>query len=292
VSVVPDDNARALKLLRGEVDVTQSSLSLTKERWIQREHAGQFDILEREGTNVSYLAFNLRDKLLARREVRQAISEAIDREGIVRDKLQGMGRVASSLLSPKLPECLPQDFKYDPAHAERLLDATGLPRRGGPKGTRFELRYRTNTTREFIETGLMIQEQLGRIGIKVVLDVVESAVFLASIKKGAFQMYSSVWAGISDGSILYQILRTGQAANRVKYSDPEMDRILDAASSEADDRKRIRWSQAAQRMMARDLPYFPLWYWDNMAIVRKGLTGLRASELSLSGSYEPLTRLH
>lgn len=290
ISFVPDDNARVLKLLRGEVDVTQNSLSVTKERWLEQNYSDRFDVFEREGVNVSYLAFNMRDPLLSRLEVRQAIAQSINREEIVRHKFMGVCQVAGSLLSPRLKEGAPQAFKFDPINAERLLDQAGYPRRGR-SGTRFELRYRTNTVREFIETGLMIRDQLGRIGIHVVLDVVEGAIFLASIKKGAFQLYSSIWVGISDGSILHRTMRSGEPDNRVAYRNAEMDRILDLAAAEPDESKRIPLAQEAQRLMASELPYFPLWYWKNTAITRKGLTGLSARDLSLSGSYEPLTRL-
>jgi ABC-type transport system substrate-binding protein len=70
-----------------------------------------------------------------------------------------------------------------------------------------------------------------------------------------------------------------------------MDRLLDQASGESDDAKRIPLLKRAQALMAADLPYFPLWYWDNIAIVRKGLGGIGSQDLSISGSYEPLTRL-
>jgi peptide/nickel transport system substrate-binding protein len=290
VSIVPDDNARVLKLLRGEVDVTQNAISLTKQRWIQKSYPERFDFLEREGPKVRYLAFNLRDPLLSRREVRQAISLAIDRESIVRHKLMGMSQVAGSLLSPHLPESGQSTFRFDPAQAERLLDQAGLPR-PKPGAARFELRYRTTPVREGFETGLIIQDQLARIGIRVVLDVVEPAVFLSAIRKGVFQLYSSNWVGIADASILFRTLRSGQPDNRVKYANPEMDRILDLASAEPDDQRRIELSRKAQSLMAEDLPYFPLWYWNNFTIVRKGLKGLSAGEIAFNGSYEPLTRL-
>lgn len=290
VLFVPDDNARVLKLLRGEVDVTQSSLSITKERWLQQRVPERFDFLERDGATVTLLAFNLRDPLLARLEVRQAISLAIDRDDVVKHKLMGVCKTAGSFLSPRLPESEQATFTYDPARAEALLDQAGFAR-PGPGGTRFELHYRTTPVREGIETALMIQDMLSRIGIHVVLDVVEPAVFLSSIRKGQFQLSASTWVGVADGSILYRTLRSGQPDNRAGYRNAEMDRLLDQASGEAQESRRIPLLKRAQTLMATELPYFPLWYWDNIAIVRKGLKGIGSGDLSISGSYEPLTRL-
>jgi len=290
VSFVPDDNARVLKLLRGEVDVTQSSLSITKERWLQKRRSDRYDFLERDGATVTLLAFNLRDPLLARPEVRQAISLAIDRDDIVEHKLMGVCKKAGSFLSPRLPESQQTTFGYDLSRSEKLLDQAGLPR-AKPGGVRFELHYRTTPVREGIETALMIQDMLSRVGIRVVLDVVEPAVFLATIRKGLFQLSASTWVGIADGSILYRTLRSGQPDNRAGYKSAEMDQLLDQASGEPDEARRIPLLRRAQTLMASDLPYFPLWYWDNIAIVRKGLGGISAGDLSISGGYEPLTRL-
>lgn len=276
-----------LKLLRGEIDVTQSSLSLAKERWLRAEHSDRFDILEREGVSVSYLAFNMRVPILANQAVRKAIAAAIDRDAITRDKLFGFATPAGSLLSPLLPESHASKFEYNPERAEALLDQAGYPR--GKDGVRFHLRYKSTPVREGIETAQIIRYFLGKIGIDVDIDVVEPAVFLASVRKGAFELYSSRWLGISDGSILFRTLRSGRPDNRAGYSDPAMDRLLDEANSEIDLKKRAALLAQAQERMADELPYFPLWYWKTTAILRKGLTGL--DKLSLSGAIEPLTHL-
>lgn len=286
---VQDDNTKALKLLRGEIDATQNSISLTKARWIESEYGHRFDILQRDGIAVSYLAFNLRDPLLSRLPVRQAITLGIDRERIIRNKLFGFGSRADSFLSPHLPESHTMVFPYDPKKAEALLDAAGLRRT--TKGTRFAIRYKSTPAREGIETALMFQDMLGKIGIELIIDVVEPAVFFASIRKGAFQMFSSRWLGVADGSILYSTLHTGQPLNRVGYSKPEMDRLLDQALSEPSLEKRLPLLREVQIKMAEDIPYFPLWFWSTALILKKGWKGLNPEDLSLSGAIDPLTRL-
>ncbi len=286
---VPDDNARALKLVRGEVDAIQNGISLAKTRWIQREYPERFRILEREGVAVSYLSFNLNDPLLARKEIRQALSLAIDRESIVRNKLFGFGTVAGSLLSPRLPESRQIPFDFDPALAGKLLDRAGFPKRKG--APRLTLHFKSTPAREGIETALMLQEMFKAIDVELKINVVEPAVFLASVRKGAYQIYTSRWVGIGDGSILNTTLRTGQHQNRAHYSNPEMDRLLDSANAEPLLEGRAPLIFRAQEKMMEDLPYFPLWYWSNALVLKKSITGIEASELSLSGGLEPLTRL-
>jgi ABC-type transport system substrate-binding protein len=137
---------------------------------------------------------------------------------------------------------------------------------------------------------------LKKIGIDLQLDVVEPAVFHFSVRKGAFQLFSSRWVGISDGSILYSTLRSGQPQNRVGYNNPKMDAILDQAVHEMDPKKRLPLIQESQELLAADLPYFPLWYWKNILILRKGMKRngtqeITPNDLSLSGALELLTEI-
>lgn len=284
-----DDNTKALQLLRGEVDMVQNSLSLAKTRWIQNSFRDRFRILERDGVRVSYLAFNLKNPLLSRKEIRRAISEAIDRDEIIHSKLLGFAAKAGSFLSPLLPESHSVEIPYDPPHSEELLEKAGFPKLTG--GFRFVLQYKTTPVREGIETALIIQEKLRKVGIKIIIDVVEPAVFLSTVRKGNFQLYSSRWLGISDGSILYRTLHSTQPDNRVSYRNPKVDKLLEQAMAEPDLSRRIRFLREVQDQMMEDLPYFPLWYWNNGLIMRKDLAGIEASDLSLSGALEPLARI-
>jgi len=285
---IRDDTTLALKLLRGDSDITQNSLSLAKTRWLSREHGARFTVIERDGVNVSYLAFNLRDPVLAKLPVRQAIAMAIPREEIVKNKLFGFCKLADTLLSPLLPGSHGTPLAYNPALSEKVLDGAGYPR--GADGVRLRFRYKTTPARDGIELALMMQDGLKKIGIALDLDVVEPAVFQSSVRKGAYQLHSSRWIGVADASILYRTLHSKQSNNRWGYKSAEMDALLDRAMAEGDDRKRAALFKSVQTKAAEDLPFVPLWYWNNALIVRKDLEAEgRRVKISLSGALEPLT---
>jgi len=286
---VMDENLKALKILRGEVDFAQLALTLSKERWLEKSHGRRVRLLVRDGVNVSYLAFNLKHPILSQREVRQAIALAIPRKEIVDGRMLGLGSVASSFLSPLLPESHPIDFPFDLAKARRMLDEAGYP--ATKNGIRFSLRYKTTPVRDGWETAVLIKNALREIGIDVTLDVVEPAVFFQSVDQGNFNLYSSRWIGVSDGSIFYRALRSGQPLNRVRYSDLQMDGWLEQAMSESDFTKRKAILAKVQTKMSEDLPYFPLWYWKVGTLISRDLTGLESDDLSLSGALTPITRL-
>jgi ABC-type transport system substrate-binding protein len=70
-----------------------------------------------------------------------------------------------------------------------------------------------------------------------------------------------------------------------------MDALLKAAMLQTDLTQRRAIFAKVQAKVAEDLPYLPLWYWNPAVILRKDLSGLEGSDLSLSGSLAPLARL-
>lgn len=288
--VVRDETTRLLKLLKGDADFIQNSFSPTKTDWLMKNHGDQFRLIEKGGVNVSYLAFNLNDPILKNLKVRKAIAASIDRAVIVRSKLRGFASIAGSFLAPELKESSQSQFSFDRTQAEKWLDEAGYPK--DKNGIRFSIKYKTTPNKEGFETAQVIQEMLSHVGIHLDLEMVDTAVFFASIRKGNFQMFSSRWIGISDGSIYLRTLHSGNPDNRVKYADPEMDRWIDETIKEVDEEKRAKSLFLIQKKMGEDLPYLPLWFWTNALILKKDIVGLKPDELSLSGSYTPFSKLH
>ena len=287
ITFVEDDNTRVLKLLRGDVDATLNTLSIGKTDWLNKNHSDQFTYLRRDSVRVGYISFNFRDPILKIKKVRRAIAHAINREEIAHAKLHDYVVVAGSLLYSSLPESLSSSYPYDPELSKRLLDEAGFPEKGGK---RFTIVYKTTPVREGFEQALIFKDMLARVGIELVLEMVEPAVDLASVRKGNFQMIAGTWVGIGDGSILYRTLYSKNPDNRGAYSNPEADAILEKAIGEMDDKKRIAEMQEVQRIAADELPYIPLFFWGNGMIVRKGapfFSDLKPSDLSLSGALEP-----
>ena len=287
--VVRDELQRLMALLRGEIDLAPNALSLTRTRWLVEKHPDRFSLVERPGVNVSYIAFNLRDPILADLRVRKALAHAIPRQDFVDYKMAKFGTLAGSLISPLLPEGFSISFSEDLLAANRLLDEAGRIR--DATGKRFSLKYRTTPVREGMETALVLKESWGKLGIQLELDIVEPAAFLTAVRKGAFQVYSSRWVGVADGSILHRTMRSGSLNNRVHFKDIEADRLLDRLMSTTALEERLPDARALQILMMEQLPYFPLWHWGNAVIVSKQ-TGLKvkSSDVSLSGAYEPLLR--
>lgn len=291
--VVKDDNVRFLKLMRGDVDLVQNGISpILIDAILSRSGLKK---VEGQGTVTTYIGFNLSDPALSKRPVRQAIAYAIDRDSIIEHKWRGLATKANSIIAPSnwaYDRGLMQ-YPYDPEMAMKLLDEAGLkdPDGNGPK-KRFHIIYKTSTNRDRVDIARMIAHWLEKVGIGVTVEPYEWSTFFHDVRVGNFQMYALSWVGITDPNLFYEACHSSQFApnglNRVRYKNPEMDRLTDAARSVSDTDKRRALYSKAERILLEDLPYLPLWYEKNYTIYHDYLTGVTAWP---DASYKPFIEI-
>jgi peptide/nickel transport system substrate-binding protein len=247
----------------------------------------QIQIEDTAGTQIQYLAFNVRDPLLSDARVRQAISCAIDRKLIIESLMLGHAQAAISLL-PVEHWAWSGDvarFDYDPARAAQLLDEAGHPR--GSNGIRFHVTMKTSNIEDVRLLAAVLQQQLAHVGIALDIRTYEFATFYADVTRGAFQMYSLRWIGGNEQpdifSYAFSTARfSPKGANRGHYSNARLDALLDEAATSSDTNKRRADYAEAQQILARELPAINLWYRDTVIVHNRRLTNVVPSS---SGSY-------
>jgi peptide/nickel transport system substrate-binding protein len=284
-AVVPDSITQSLELEKGSGDVAVNSLPMDSLSVLARR--ANIAIDSTPGTQIQYVAFNLRDPLLQDARVRQAISCAIDRDLMIRSLMDGYARPAQSLL-PATHWAFTGDvprFDYDPARASRLLDASG--HHAGSDGIRFHVAMKTSTDEGTRLLAAVLQQQLAQVGIALDLRSYEFATFYADITRGAFQMYSLRWIGGNEQPDIFSYAFSSarfspKGANRGHYSNPTLDALLDNAAEDPDQARRRSDYTQAQQILASDLPAINLWYRDTVIVHNKRLTNVVPSS---SGSY-------
>lgn len=285
LKVIPDDTMRGLELRKGSVDLIVNDLSPDIVWQLQRE--GRIQVESAPGTDYAYVGLNLRDPLLSRVAVRQAIGYAIDREAIVKYLRRGFATTAVGIVPPMswAFERNVFDFRHDPARAEAILDAAGLrdPDGAGPL-PRLRLSLRTSTTEVYRLQAAAIQHDLAAVGIAVDIRSSEFQTLAADVLRGNFQMYTLQFVGVTDPDILRLVYHSQQAPpaglNRVRYRNPEVDRLIEAAAGATDDRARREYYTQAQRLIAADVPYISLWYKTNVAIFQPDIHGVTLSPIA------------
>jgi peptide/nickel transport system substrate-binding protein len=282
---IPDDTMRGLELRKGSVDLIVNDLSPDIVWQLRRE--GRIHVATAPGTDYAYMGINLKDPVLSRLEVRKAIGYAIDRDAIVTYLRRGFASTAVGIVPPMSWAFEPKvfNFTHDPAEAERLLDAAGFRDPDGPGPLpRLRLSLKTSTTEVYRLQAAAIQHDLARVGIAVDIRSSEFQTLSADVLRGNFQLYTLQFVGVTDPDILRLVYHSQQAPpaglNRVRYSNPQVDRLIEEASAASDDDRRRELYAQAQRLIADDVPYISLWYKTNVAIFQPDIHGVTLSPIA------------
>ena len=278
VRVIPDATTMVLEMRRGTVNLEVNQIPF--ENVDEFAKSPKHQVSKKPGSVWQYIAFNLKDPLLAKREVRQAIAHAIDRERIVRDLLRGYGVPTDTMFAEghwaratNLPA-----YPYDQNRAKQLLDQAGYrdPDGDGPQ-PRFALTFKTSTDTEANLRAQMIQQMLQQVGIKVEIQTSEFGTFLDDVAKGKFQMYSLSRNGIADPDFYYVIFHSKnippEGQNRGYYSNPRVDDLIVQGRATFDRSKRREIYAEIQRIVQEDMPYVSLYHQINVAVMDKDLNG-------------------
>ena len=276
--IVPDDTVRILELRKGTIHLLQNDIEPEVLRSLEKE--SRFTVKKRQGTNYSYLGFNLKDPILGSLKVRQAIAHAIDRKAIIEHLLGGLAVPATGVLSPLnwSYESAVEAYGYDPEKAKRLLDEAGHEDPDGPgPAKRFTLAYKTSQNDLRRRIGEAIQGLLGEVGIDVKMRSYEWGTFFSDIRKGNFQIYTLTWVGITDPDIYYYLFHSKSippdGANRGTYLNPEMDLLIERGRVLQDREERKEVYGRIQKILARDLPYVSLWNEVNVVVMDPRVRG-------------------
>lgn len=276
--IVPDDTVRILELRKGTIHLLQNDIEPEVLRSLEKDP--RFVFQKRQGTNYSYMGFNLKDPILSSLKVRQAIAHGIDRKAIIEHLLGGLAVPATGVLSPLNWSYEPavEGYGYDPQKARRLLDEAGYKDPDGPgPAKRFTLNYKTSQNELRRRIGEAIQGLLGEVGIDVKMRSYEWGTFFADIRKGNFQIYTLTWVGITDPDIYYYIFHSKSippnGANRGHYLNPEMDRLIERGRVLMDREERKKVYGRIQKITARDLPYVSLWNEVNVVAMDRRVRG-------------------
>jgi peptide/nickel transport system substrate-binding protein len=284
--IVPDAIVRALELQKGSADVEMSSLSPDMIPLLARQP--HLSVTQRSGTNFAYLGINLDDPILAHREVRQALAYATDRQSLMRYLIRGQAQLASGILPPNhwAYEPAVRHYLYDPGQAEKLLDIAGFPRKAG--GSRFRLTLKISTEEQARLLGAALQDQWRKVGVDLEVRPLEIATLFSDLAKGNFQLTYLRWVGANNDPDVFEYVFSSKrfppdGANRGHYRNTRIDELTDQIRTEMNRVKRKELTSEAQKILAEDLPYIPLWFTDVVSVHRRALGEIA---LSPTGDYD------
>ena len=280
VRSVQDPTTRWLSLSSGDIDVLVNALS--PQKVLEAKKMENLTVHEKPGNSFQYLGFNLRLPKFEKLKVRQAVAHAIDRKAIIQHKLYGLASPAPSVLSPlnfyhnkNLP-----NYEYNPEKAKALLKEAGF--------SDLNIEFKISSDRDVSSIMMVIKEQLEKVGIKVTLRPYEFATFFSDVQKGNFEMFSLRWVAVTEPDIMHKIFHSEQTPpgrNRVYFSNKRLDKLVTMGAVESNLEKRRELYNEAQEIVAKELPYVPLWYPSNIAVTSNRI---KDYDLSAIGTWASL----
>jgi peptide/nickel transport system substrate-binding protein len=253
VRVLPDPNTQYAELLNGGLD------------WIWRlppdvatrmEKQPRVDVKSNSIMRISFIsinpAFDGGKSPIAKQQVRQAINMGINREAIRRALVGGASVLTDAACNPAQFGCSSEvrRYTYDAAKAKALLAEAGYP-----SGFALDLVV-SSAPRSAME---VVANNLSQIGIKVNLVEQQYGTAMSNWRDGKIALLFANWGsyGIADAALSTSNFFRGGPDDRAR--DAEVSKFLTLADTTADRERRLRNYAAAQKIIADQAYWVPLW---------------------------------
>jgi oligopeptide transport system substrate-binding protein len=272
-----DAVAAERRVKRGELDVN-NSFSSSRIGLVKRpDYLGPYVRTHLQLT-TTYLGYNTHYPFLADRRVRQALSEAIDREFITQKLLRAGQQPAYSFVPPEIASYEPgaripfadKSFPERQAEAQALLKAAGY----GP-GHPLKITLNTTQATDALLLGQSIQADWRSIGVEATLQPEEGQIHFADMEARNFQVGLVGWsADYNDPTTFLELMLSGTGAqNYGDYKNPTYDALMAQANNEKDLKKRAHIMRQAEQLMLDDHTVAPIYFGVSRNLVSPRITG-------------------
>lgn len=269
--VIKDPSAQRLQLENGDLDI---AAGIPMDQLDQLKSNKAVQIFESPSLLTSIVYINNQKAPLDNVKLRQAINYAVDYKGIIEGAVKGRGE---QLTTPVPKGMWGRDdslkgYSLDPDKAKALLKEAGME-----NGVTLKLLYSDN--QGFNEAqALMLQNSLGKVGIKLEMEKVAWATFRESVDKGNFDLAMGTWSpDYADPQFFmtywFDSSYFGLAGNRAFYKNDAVDAVLREAEKITDQNKRVELYKKAQSMVLADAPYIFLFQTNVLTPMRVNVKG-------------------
>lgn len=263
---------RVQKIARGECHVTAPVRDVDLHALSGHP---QVQILKVQAFNISYLSFHMKKHPTDRREVRQALDIAIDRQALFKVLFpRGDAQQAVSAFPPSVPGFNARlRNEYNPQRARQLLESVGLGQ--GFDIDLWALPMARPTNPNGLLMAQMIQQDWARIGVRSRIVSYEWGEYLRRANQGEHHVYMSGWSSATGQADDFLTPNLTCAASRggIKFCNREFDALVESARSQVDVTKRLALIEQAQEVFKRERPWIPMAHSTVYIPIRKDVKG-------------------
>ncbi len=217
------------------------------------------------GFDVSYFGMNSNEPPFDDVKVRQALNYAVDKATLSSVLLEDLVVPANGILPPALPGFTPdiQGYKFNPEKARQLLSESKY----GDNLEDFPRVVLTLPGSFGASVGPVIEAivQMWRVNLDIEIEILQTewAIFLKDLHQERFQMFGGLsWSADypDPENFLDGLFHSESSNNNTKYSNLEVDALLEQARVEQDQDLRFETYHRVEQMIMDDAPWVPLWH--------------------------------
>jgi peptide/nickel transport system substrate-binding protein len=253
---IPDGTARINELKSGGVDLITNVPALQVNS-IKNEPGITISRAINSSSIVLIPSFLTTD-VFKKKEVRQAMNYAIDKDALIKVVLQGEAVPLESPYAKNIPggyvPGLPP-YKYDPEKAKSLLTAAGYP-----NGFKFSFKAPNGRHLQDKQVAEAIVGQLAKVGITAELETIEWSTYVQGIIGRKYELFF-----LSQGGAPVSVNAQTNWSSKIKgiawqgYTNPQVDDLIEKAGKTVDDKERIALYEQMDKIIWEDCPWIFLY---------------------------------
>lgn len=234
-----------------------------------------------------YLSMNLNKAPFNNKNVRKALSLAIDRDYVANTVMQGTYTPAYNYVGTGVDDVDPgkflenskaanggktyisEDYKANLEEAKKALAEAGYPEgKGFPTIT-----YSTNDTGYHKALAEYLQQVYKDLGITMNIDIVDWSSFTPKRRAGEYEMARNGWVmDYNDASNMIELFVSSNGNNDGKYNNPAFDKAIND-SKVADKTAHFAALHEAEKIVSEDYGFIPVAYYNDFWLQSTSLKG-------------------
>jgi ABC-type transport system substrate-binding protein len=298
VSFIKSPEAAFMQFLSGEQDMLSGIDAINKEIVLARDGSGlkaemqsRYVLQTGPFLKTDYLGILIDGNgssgqlnPLQKKQIRQAINAAINRDRIVRFLRYNVGTPAVNGFLPDGMNAYDPDrlkgFTYDPDKARVLLTEAGFPRgKGLPK-------IKLTTTASYLDIADDIHNQLAQVNIDCEIEILQPAMFKSAVAEGKVNFFRKSWIGDYPDpenfmALFYSKNFSPNGVNYMHFSNAEYDKLYEQCLTEQDQAVRSDLFLRMDQLLVEESPVVPLFYDEVVRLVQKNVVGLTVNPTNL-----------
>ena len=295
--VIPDQAVQFLELLTGGID----AMALNSYQYFYRTDTDKFKTNYKKykylSRGYSYIGYNLNDPLFRDRNVRKALSYAVNKDEIIKGVLMGSGEPCTGPFFRETPyySTKAEAYKYDKEKAQQLLLEAGWQDTDGDEildkdGKPFKFKLITNQgNKEREDIATIVQKEWKELGIDVDIQILAWASFLNEfVDKKNFQAVILGWTLPIDPDcyiVWHSASSKKGGLNFISYKNEEVDKLIVEGRRTFDVEKRIKIYNKIHEIIADEAPYTFLYFPYTRIAVSKRFKGIEPAPAGIGYNF-------